>query len=96
MESMFVENRQLNALVSSSPADSTRELVIGELSACLQCFYTDVLYTMTVRSVPHMGVAVAGSRQHGAEAGMRKEAVRLCIVVHNAKQGERRRPHVLH
>ena len=87
---MFVENRQLNALVSSSPADSNRELVIGELSACLQCFYTDVLYSMTVRSMPHMGVAVAGSRQHGAVA------VRMCVVVHNAVQGERRRPHVLH
>lgn len=93
---MFVENRQLNALVSSSPADSNRELVIGELSTCLQCFYTDVLYTMTVRSVPHMGVSVAGSRQHGAEAGMRQEAVRQCVGVHNAVQGERRRPQVLH
>ena len=42
LESMFVENRQLNALVSSSPADSNRELVIGELSTCVQCLYTDV------------------------------------------------------
>ena len=88
--------KRSNFFSISSPADSNRELVIGELSACLQCFYTDVLYSMTVRSMPHMGVAVAGSRQHGAEAGRRKEAVRLCVVVHNAVQGERRRPHVLH